>query len=254
MPRANRYFLPGHIWHITHRCHKQQFLLRFAKDRRTWVYWLYQARKRYGLCVLNYVVTSNHIHLLVKDMGCGEIARSMQLIAGRVAQQFNRRKSRKGAYWEDRYHATAVQADSHLARCIVYIDLNMVRAGVVAHPSEWAPAGYTEIQSLPKRYRCINIPELAALLGLADADSLRDRLREWVNAALVKGKLERQPAWTQSIAVGQREYLNAMGCELKVSHPGRMIEGEGDCLFLREEPSAYRPTKRWPKSTLQAEK
>ena len=131
MPRANRYYLAGHVWHITHRCHKQQFLLRFARDRRAWVYWLYQARRRYGLCVLNYVVTSNHIHLLVRDQGGGEIAPSMQLIAGRVAQQFNRRKSRKGAYWEDRYHATAVQADGHLARCMVYIDLNMVRAGAV---------------------------------------------------------------------------------------------------------------------------
>ena len=241
MPRANRYFLPGHIWHITHRCHKQQFLLKFAKDRRAWVYWLYQARRRYGLCVLNYVVTSNHIHLLVKDLGCGEIARSAQLIAGRVAQQFNRRKSRKGAFWEDRYHATAVQADGHLARCMVYIDLNMVRAGVVDHPSEWIHAGYNEIQSLPERYRCIDVPELATLLGFADANSLRDGLRAWVAAALSNGSLERQPAWTQSIAVGQREYLDEIEGKLKVSHPGRVIEGESDCLYLREEPYAYSP-------------
>ena len=33
MPRANRCFLPGHVWHITHRCHKQEFLLKFARDR-----------------------------------------------------------------------------------------------------------------------------------------------------------------------------------------------------------------------------
>lgn len=239
MPRANRYFLSGHVWHITHRCHKQQFLLKFMKDRRAWMYWLYQARRRYGLCVLNYVVTSNHIHLLVKDRGRGEIARSMQLISGRVAQQFNRRKSRKGAYWEDRYHATAVQADRHLAECLVYIDLNMVRAGVVEHPSDWVHAGYNEIQLLPGRYRCIDVPALIALLGFSDVDSLREGLREWVDLALEKGSLGRQPAWTQSIAVGQREYLDAIGRELKVSHPGRMVEGEGSYLFLREEPSPY---------------
>lgn len=28
MPRANRHFLPNHIWHITHRCHKREFLFR----------------------------------------------------------------------------------------------------------------------------------------------------------------------------------------------------------------------------------
>ena len=25
MPRANRYFLPAHVWQITHRCHQKQF-------------------------------------------------------------------------------------------------------------------------------------------------------------------------------------------------------------------------------------
>jgi len=67
MARANRHTMPGHIWHITHRCHKQEFLLKFIRDRERWCYWLFQAKKRYGLCVLSYIVTSNHIHLLVMD-------------------------------------------------------------------------------------------------------------------------------------------------------------------------------------------
>ena len=244
MPRANRYVLPGHIWHITHRCHQQQFLLKFAKDRQAWCYWLYQARKRYGLCVLNYIATSNHVHLLVKGLGYGEIARSMQLISGRVAQQFNRRKSRKGAYWEDRYHATAVQADEHLARCMVYIDLNMVREGIVAHPSDWTHAGYNEIQSSPERYRCIDVPSLTALLGFADVDSLRKGLRGWIDEALATGSLARDPVWTQSIAVGQRQCLDTIRCELKISHPGRSIEDKGGDLFLSEESGAYMHNRR----------
>lgn len=59
------------------------------------------------------------------------IPKSVQLAAGHTAQEYNHRKRRKGAYWEDRYHATAVQTDRHLIQCIVYMDLNMVRAGVV---------------------------------------------------------------------------------------------------------------------------
>ena len=137
MPRATRCFLPGHVWHITHRCHQKDFLLKFSKDRQCWRYWLFEAKKRFGLCVLNYIITSNHIHLLVRDCGQGEIAKSMQLIAGRTAHEYNQRKGRSGAFWEDRYHATAVDSDKYLARCMVYIDLNMVRAGVVSHPGEW---------------------------------------------------------------------------------------------------------------------
>jgi hypothetical protein len=75
-----------------------------ARDRRSYLRWVLQAKRRFGLVVLNYAVTSNPIHLLLKDTGANVIANSMQLIAGRTAQEYNRRKARHGAFWEDRYH------------------------------------------------------------------------------------------------------------------------------------------------------
>jgi putative transposase len=46
-------------------------------------------------------VTSNHINLLAYDNGRQAISKSMQLIAGRTAQEYNNRKQRKGAFWQD---------------------------------------------------------------------------------------------------------------------------------------------------------
>ena len=117
---------------------------------------MFEAKKRYGQQILNYIVTSNHVHLLVIDGEKEVIPKSLQLSAGKTAQEFNRRKNRNGAYWEDRYHATAVETEEHLARCLVYIDLNRVRAGVVAQPSEWPFSGYSEIQNPPLRYALID--------------------------------------------------------------------------------------------------
>ena len=57
----------------------------------------------------------------------------------------------------DRYHATVIETDQHFLRCLVYIDLNMVRAGVVNHPSEWTYGGYNEIQN-PRRKVSIKYP------------------------------------------------------------------------------------------------
>jgi len=37
------------------------------RDRRRYLHWVFEAKKRYGLSVLDYMVTFNHIHLLVKD-------------------------------------------------------------------------------------------------------------------------------------------------------------------------------------------
>jgi len=67
--------------------------LKFAKDRKRWLHWLFEARKRCGLCVLNYIITSNHIYLLVRDRGQGTIKNSMQLVAGRNAQEYKARNN-----------------------------------------------------------------------------------------------------------------------------------------------------------------
>jgi len=101
MARAKRHYIPGQVWHLTHRCHKREFLLFFVKDKRRWTQWLFEAKKRYGLVILDYTVTSNHIHLLVVDDGDRDtIPKSIQLVAGCSAQEYNQRKKRKGAYWE----------------------------------------------------------------------------------------------------------------------------------------------------------
>jgi putative transposase len=239
MPRANRHFTDGLVWHITHRCHKQQFLLKFKKDRLQWLRWLYRARRRYGLCILNYVVTSNHVHLLVLDRGKSEIARSMQLVAGCTAQQYNRRKGRKGAFWEDRYFATAVQCDSHLARCLVYIDLNMVRAGVVQHPVEWPNGGYREIQRPPERYRLIDSERLPQLLGFNDVRQMRKAHCYWVQGTLASGRLGREPQWSESVAVGHPRFLAEIRRQLHLRCPGRRIVSEKGDYQLREAQASY---------------
>ncbi len=165
MARANRHYIPGHVWHLTHRCHKREFVFNFAKDRLRWMQWLYETRKKHHLVILNYMVTSNHTHLPVYDNGSADvIPKSVQLLAGRIGQEYNIRKKRKGAFRQDRYHAAAVETGEHLQRCLVYIDLNMVRAGIVEHPSQWYWCGYNEIQSPRRKNVLIDYEKFGAFI------------------------------------------------------------------------------------------
>jgi putative transposase len=239
MARAHRIHIPGQVWHLTHRCHRRQFLLKFARDRRLWRHWLFEARKRYGLCVLDYTATSNHVHLIVRDRGGGEIAASMHLIEGAIAQAYNRRKRRSGAFWGDQYHATAVETGEHLARCLVYVDLNMVRAGAVAHPADWEVGGYHEIQRAPQRYRIVDRVALAEALDVELRD-LADVHREWVETALRAGRAEREPCWSECIAVGSRVHVEQFRRGLGGRGRFRSVGKEGDSHVLREAPQAYR--------------
>lgn len=56
MPRTKKFYIPGCV-------------LKFARDRHRWLDLLFRAKQKYGLEVLNYIVTSNHIHLQVSDNG-----------------------------------------------------------------------------------------------------------------------------------------------------------------------------------------
>lgn len=239
MPRANRYFLPGYVWHITHRCHQRQFLLKFGRDRCRYLHWLFKAKKRFGLCVLDYMVTSNHIHLLVKDTGQDVIAQSMQLIAGRTAQEYNERKGRHGAFWEDRYHATAIEANEHLHRCLVYIDLNMVRAGVVNHPERWKESGFKEIQKPPKRYAIIDLQSLSELSGFADLRDFQRAHRQWVDQALGNGCAPRDYRWSEAIAVGSLAFVERVKNDLGIKAMHREVLEADGTYALREPVEAY---------------
>jgi hypothetical protein len=181
------------------------------------------------------MVTSNHIHLLVLDGGKREIIpKSMQLIAGRTAQEFNQRKKRKGAFWEDRYHATAVETDHHLISCLTYIDLNMVRAGAVGHPLQWASSGYAEIREPRERYSIIDHLALMELLGMPSIEALRRSHTGWVEEALARPEQVRESKWTESIAVGSRDFVDVikrgLGVKAPRGRPKRMIDISRRCL------------------------
>jgi len=184
------------------------------------------------------MVTSNHVHLLVKDTGPNVIAQSMQLVAGRTAQEYNQSKERHGAFWEDRYHATAIQADEHLHRCLVYIDLNMVRAGVVNHPTQWKHSGYREIQERPERYTVIDLAELTALCGFAEVGDFQRAHQQWVEEALMV-KAMRDNRWSEAIAVGSLPFVENVKGELGIKVLHRELEQFGGAYALREPSEPY---------------
>ena len=179
----------------------------------------------------------------------------MQLVAGRTGQEYNQRKDRKGAYWEDRYHATAVESGDHLARCMAYIDTNMVRAGAVSHPSSWPFCGYNEIQEPRRKNVLLDYERLQGLFGTGSYEKLREIHRGWIEEYLGNGLQIRQDEWTDSIAVGSRTFIENVKALLGFRAMGRDVIEGGDGYQLREGAASYKalfgPEKRdiGPKNT-----
>jgi len=126
--------------------------------------------------VLGYCITSNHTHVLARSESEGALSRWMQQVEGEFAQSYNRRKHRSGAFWSDRYHCTMIEEGPHLWNCMVYIDLNMVRAGVVTHPVQWPWCSYGEWMGQRRRYGVVDSTECLRVLGGASLEAIGQRV------------------------------------------------------------------------------
>lgn len=241
MPRANKYHLPGYILLVTHRCHKMEFLMKYPEEKLCWIKWLNESKRRFGLEVYNYMVSSNHIHLLAFDNNEGSVSRSMHLIAGCTAQGYNSCKNRVGAFWSDRYHATIIEKGIPLLDCLVYIDLNMVRAGAVIHPSQWNYGGYHEIFAETQQLNIINIERLSYHCGFSDVEEFKKEYQKRIGAKLSENKFEREPVWTENVAVGSQNFVSEVKERLGIRSNKRYVVKVGGIYILKEpEYNSYR--------------
>jgi len=240
MPRANRYIVAGRIYHITHRCHDRALLLKFAQDREAYRSMLREhLQDARTLSLLTYCITSNHTHLLLTTRDAPEaISRFMQLLEGEFAKYYNRRKKRTGAFWEDRYHATMIDGGEYLWNCLKYIDLNMVRAGVVGHPSEWEWTGYQELSGRRKRYRMLDVERLYEGLGGRQEAEFRTNYDAALTAARGNQELSRDEKWTESLAVGRQNFVEEVGRGIR-NRMNVEVEQSGSGWVLRESKEAY---------------
>jgi putative transposase len=63
-------------------------------------------------------------------------------LAGRQTRYVNRRLERSGTLWEGRYKSSPIQTDAYFLACSRYVELNPVRAGMVADPGSYPWSSY----------------------------------------------------------------------------------------------------------------
>ena len=207
MPRRKRSWLDGACYHITHRCHNRSFLFKYKKYRQFYLRHLYEMRKRYKIDVLDYIVTSNHVHLLLTAKKGQWISDGLRYLHGRVAQFFNIQTGKNGSFWSDRFHSTLIQSGKHFGECIFYIDLNMVRAKVVKHPSEWDACGFNEFYNPKERYRIINIDRLLQTLDINSINEFKQWHTSTIEEMIRNENSVKKNFWTQAYAVGDEEWI-----------------------------------------------
>ena len=137
MARLPRLTLPGHPHHVIQRGNNRQAIFADPADYETLLALLEEHAGKSSVAVHAYVLMSNHFHLLATPETEQGIPQLMQGVGRRYVRYFNQRHARSGTLWEGRYRSTLIHAERYLLPCMVYIDLNPVRAGLVAEAAQY---------------------------------------------------------------------------------------------------------------------
>jgi putative transposase len=138
MSRLPRFDLPGIPQHIVQRGNNRLPCFLDDDDRQLYLQCLLSALQRFGCRLHAYVLMSNHVHLLITPDEAGALSRLMHTFSRNYAGRFNHRHGRTGTLWEGRYKACVVGSSRYFLACSRYIELNPVRAWMVARPDDYA--------------------------------------------------------------------------------------------------------------------
>ena len=222
--------LPG-IYHVTHRCHNKEFLFKFSKHRDVYCEMLLEMTKRYPVAVLDYMVTCNHVHLLISVRNPAAMSKGLHYLHSQVARKCNKMKKREGAFWTNRFYSTLIQSGKHLGQCLFYIDLNMMRAGVVGHPSEWKHTAYHEFIGKKRYKKIINFPRLLNALMIDDFDSFKTWYLKTLEMELDYIDFQRELYWSRAKAAGDANWLNDIEGKKK-KYSGIYQDGKNKPFYL----------------------
>jgi putative transposase len=129
--------IPGHPLHVIRRGRLRSACFYDDEDCIAYLGWLARHATRFACSVHAYVLMGNHVHLLLTPSRAGGVAGLMRSLGEGYARYVSEIHHRDGALWEDRYQAFPVHVGRYLLSCMRYIELNPVRARVVAWPGQY---------------------------------------------------------------------------------------------------------------------
>ena len=131
MPRPPRFSYAHAVHHVSLRANNREFLFS-PHALELFVGLLGDARGRFPLSLYTYCLMTNHVHLVFKVGADDTLSKAMHWLSSSFTRRFNTAAGRHGHVWEGRFRSTIIEAASYLFRCMAYVALNPVRAGMVA--------------------------------------------------------------------------------------------------------------------------
>lgn len=221
VPRVPRIEVPGLPQHLVQRGNDRQPCFFADGDRLRYLDDLRHVASQLGCAIHAYVLMANHVHLLATPRERGDLGRMMQALGRRYVRYVNDRLGRTGSLWEGRFKACLVDTERYVLACYRYIELNPVRAAVVAAPGDYAWSSYLH-NALGHEDPLLTPRAEFTALG-SSAEARREAYRALIGQALPDEEIAAIRRYAQrQQALGTARFQHAVGEMLgRRAGPGR---------------------------------
>lgn len=207
MARPLRLEHAGAVWHVHNRGNNRADIFFCDEDRLLFLALLEETVRRYHWSVIQYVLMTNHFHLMVETPE-PTLSRGMKWLCQVYAQRLNRRHGRSGHLFGSRFTSHLVEKNAYLLETLRYLALNPVRAGIVARPEDYRWGSHRAAAGLERVPAWLQTRWTLEQFG-SDRTSQRREYRKFVDAG---GGIERAP-WENAIGrifVGSAQWVEEM--------------------------------------------
>lgn len=228
MARLPRLTVVGYPHHVIQRGNDRQPIVRDDADRERLLALWVEHSQAFKVAIHAYVIMDNHFHLLATPETGDGLPKMMQAVGRAYVRYFNLRHGRTGTLWEGRYRSNLIESERYLLACMVYIDLNPVRAGMVelAQDHRWS-----------SHRHCIGLAsdKLVTLHALYWALGNTPFAREAAYAELVKAGLaaDQRDELTRGVLSGWALGSEGFVAGLQRETPRRLMPGKAGRPFKK---------------------
>ena len=143
MGRMPRNFIKGEIYHIVQRGNNRDNIFSSDDDKKLLLNIIRKVKQNMSFDFLYYTLMDNHYHMVIR-MKDDSISDVMQRINWAYSTRFNRKHSRCGTIFGQRFRAYHVKNNKYLRALIKYIALNPVRSKLASRPDGYKWSAHTD--------------------------------------------------------------------------------------------------------------
>ena len=137
MARKPRFYIPGVPAHVMQRGHNRDPVFFEEADYLEYLKLFKKVADQCECQIHAYVLMTNHVHFLLTPARSNSISLLFQNLGREYVSYVNKTYQRSGTLWGGRHKGCILDSSSYFLRCMQYIELNPVRAGMVSDPGDY---------------------------------------------------------------------------------------------------------------------